>query len=1127
MPKKRKKKCNPVPGFTKAKVEIIRRPADVGPGSWDSGCPDIGEGEEKSKGHKMFLGKFEYFQGPDGDLYRAPLDNYIGTNGYRVGGRFECKQSQINRHVKHLKKTVRENLEEAVPPWAKTVLQQIGGNKALYMMGSKQVSYSEKNKTVNIRIGRNKTSANYLVIHYDRGKDLYDVELVRATRKGSRTTKAEAEGLYADQLKPWIEKETGLYLSLGTMGRSETKETEAQPMRLTESEVRVANRMVVKGYNYILIAEGVEPVYGKTREMLEEINENRFDDEGKIWGLRQLVEVDEGRGDGMGQGGPYQGDGGAEMCVCPACGHEMRHERGTPCNETECPECGAMMIGEALDEARKLSIGDARPAIRDLAKAFKVDTDTAKEVKNILKSGRGEDALKQINDLVDGFGVEYLQPDEDRGDDFTAEYPAYYINMGDTYKPTLLYDGETGKIYLTTWGSWYEYYADQEARRPHKQFKYMIENTFVDETRRAGFQYKTDSDYDSYTWVFTRKEPKANNEEFTIELRAIYDDKKLRVTVMDEEEEEWADEEIHVKNVKKAPQLIVDLYKEAVKEFVQEMNESLYEADIDREAVKQAAMDAAEDIFDEPDEDIIDSMITNAINKGAKDTEDAIQIVINMMRSKEEAVYEAEKKQFTAHMDSVTSNPIMKHYKPDGDFGTTPNTRAMFYELRDNYDLKGQDQEVFKGLNKLLTFAYKVKMRPKDFAWVSSELIKGRIDKNKKWATQASKRIMKKYEGMAETVDEAKKPKITVYDSGRYEDQYIVVIGKTVFDIGYGVDMYAGEIGPASWDLQINPKWKKVPMNRLPQKIQQRIRKRLRQYMTGESVDEAQKVVVYDAGEDAFDRYTVIIGTEAYGMSNRPFSPQGFNQFVGDVGKHVHLGKHLGKKVSVKRLPKEVQKAIRQRQTDEARSQHTNGDEIINEVFGNPKDMDADEIQLQVVNIEPIYLEAVRLYKRFGGGRRLERAYVDLLTQEFKGAPKREIEAAAEEMADDAEDMFAESVEEEVDEIRITIPKADIAKFTNYADERGVSSEADVTFTESGDMVVTLTEEDAALIGVGLSESEDDDDADGLVEIEFDRSKAQEVMQRAEFLRLPDDTPVRYSGGKLILSVPQDIAEQF
>ncbi len=59
------------------------------------------------------------------------------------------------------------------------------------------------------------------------------------------------------------------------------------------------------------------------------------------------------RGDGRGVGGPRQGDGGADTCVCPECGTEVEHERGVPCAEMECPDCGTPMIGK--DEAESAS----------------------------------------------------------------------------------------------------------------------------------------------------------------------------------------------------------------------------------------------------------------------------------------------------------------------------------------------------------------------------------------------------------------------------------------------------------------------------------------------------------------------------------------------------------------------------------------------------------------------------------------------------------------------------------------------------------------------------------------------------------------------------------------------------
>jgi len=33
-------------------------------------------------------------------------------------------------------------------------------------------------------------------------------------------------------------------------------------------------------------------------------------------------------------------------CICPKCGERIAHQRGIPCQEERCPECGAKMLRE-------------------------------------------------------------------------------------------------------------------------------------------------------------------------------------------------------------------------------------------------------------------------------------------------------------------------------------------------------------------------------------------------------------------------------------------------------------------------------------------------------------------------------------------------------------------------------------------------------------------------------------------------------------------------------------------------------------------------------------------------------------------------------------------------------------
>jgi hypothetical protein len=63
-----------------------------------------------------------------------------------------------------------------------------------------------------------------------------------------------------------------------------------------------------------------------------------------------------GTGSGGGQGGSSggrcrgggagAGTGASNSCICPACGTKSPHERGIPCMQVNCPQCGKPMVRE-------------------------------------------------------------------------------------------------------------------------------------------------------------------------------------------------------------------------------------------------------------------------------------------------------------------------------------------------------------------------------------------------------------------------------------------------------------------------------------------------------------------------------------------------------------------------------------------------------------------------------------------------------------------------------------------------------------------------------------------------------------------------------------------------------------
>ena len=116
------------------------------------------------------------------------------------------------------------------------------------------------------------------------------------------------------------------------------------------------------------------------------------------------------RGEGQGQGGPKQGDGGTDTCICPKCGASASHERGIPCTSQTCPKCGSKMIGE----------GSVKNAIRAFQSSLQNEI-SHEDVRSKLQNKIEEDAW--IVDIWDTFfiydigGKYYYQKYEGEDDD--------------------------------------------------------------------------------------------------------------------------------------------------------------------------------------------------------------------------------------------------------------------------------------------------------------------------------------------------------------------------------------------------------------------------------------------------------------------------------------------------------------------------------------------------------------------------------------------------------------------------------------------------------------------------------------------------------------------------------------
>jgi hypothetical protein len=96
-----------------------------------------------------------------------------------------------------------------------TIIEQLGANKFFVMTGSKPhyKDIETENPFVSIKLIRNQSGANYLIIQYIRSTDLYKVEFIKLNTK-QRKIVSTYENIYSDQLTEIFESETGLRTSL-------------------------------------------------------------------------------------------------------------------------------------------------------------------------------------------------------------------------------------------------------------------------------------------------------------------------------------------------------------------------------------------------------------------------------------------------------------------------------------------------------------------------------------------------------------------------------------------------------------------------------------------------------------------------------------------------------------------------------------------------------------------------------------------------------------------------------------------------------------------------------------------------------------------------------------------------
>lgn len=70
-----------------------------------------------------------------------------------------------------------------------------------------------------------------------------------------------------------------------------------------------------------------------------------------------------------------------------------------------------------------------------------------------------EIAMQDANALLKGHGVEAIRGRHKNG--YWQDIVALYVNMGDSYNATVLYDVEAEQFDITTYGDWVEQHSDE------------------------------------------------------------------------------------------------------------------------------------------------------------------------------------------------------------------------------------------------------------------------------------------------------------------------------------------------------------------------------------------------------------------------------------------------------------------------------------------------------------------------------------------------------------------------------------------------------------------------------------------------------------------------------------------
>jgi hypothetical protein len=115
-----------------------------------------------------------------------------------------------------------------------------------------------------------------------------------------------------------------------------------------------------------------------------------------------------------------------------------------------------------------------------------------------MKEMEGEetyDVLEALNKIIGGYGVESSRDEYNpHWDSYYTDFVVEYVNMGDTYNPTICYDIVHGEYVLASWGDVWEQYEQErdEYYMEEAERKFLNQETGLGSTRC--WEIRRDSD---------------------------------------------------------------------------------------------------------------------------------------------------------------------------------------------------------------------------------------------------------------------------------------------------------------------------------------------------------------------------------------------------------------------------------------------------------------------------------------------------------------------------------------------------------------------------------------------------------------------------------------------------------